>query len=320
MTRSKKLLGLLLAFVLLMGGALLAKGLDQENQEAETSPLLTLNDQTVTSLTWTYGEETLTFTRTDGAWSYSEDPAFPLDESCLTAMTETLAGLTSQKTIQDPQDLAQYGLDTPVCTIEVVSGDRTTQLAIGDESALDGLRYLSAGADQVYLVDPALLDTFSYGLYDLIQKEDIPAMTDVHAFTVETAESTLTLTTQETEGGDAWVLQNGDSTTTLDTALTDSFVETVTQMYWGQCVTYDATDAVLALYGLDDPAAIVTVEYTETTEEGTVDGTFVLELGSTNGDYCYARMGGSQMVYLVSGSMLDTLTNTTTDDLLPAEA
>lgn len=319
MTRTKKLLVLLLAFALLWGATLIAQRLDPENQTEEVTPLLALSDQSITGLTWTYGEEALTFTQANGAWSYSEDPAFPLDESYLTAMTDALAELTARKTIDDPQDLSQYGLDAPACTIQVTLDTGTTQLTIGGESTLDGLRYLSTGSDAVYLVDPSLLDAFSYGLYDLIRKEDIPAMTDVHSFTVETAGNTLSLTTQETEGGDAWIVQADGESVTLDTSLTDSFVETVTQMYWGQCLTYDASDEVLALYGLEDPAATVTVDYTETTEEEAVDSTFVLELGSANGDYCYARMAGSGMVYLVSGSILETMTTTTTEDLLPAD-
>lgn len=260
MTRTKKLLGLLLVFALLMGGALLAGTLNPENQEEEATPLLALDDQAITGLSWTYGAESLTFTRTDGVWTYWEDGSFPLDESYLTDMTAALESLTAQKTIHQPQSLDQYGLEDPVCTIQVTSTDSTAHLTIGGESALDGLRYLSTGSDLVYLVDPALLDAFSYGLYDLIRKEDIPAMNDVRSFTVETAGQSLTLTTQETEGGDVWVTQRDGDTVTLDPALTDNFVETVTWMNWDQCVNYQANDVVLALYGLDVPTATVTVE------------------------------------------------------------
>ena len=319
MTRKTKLIGLLVAFALLWAATMAADRLNPENQTVEAPPLLALDTASITSLTWTYGGETLTFTRSDGVWTYPEDEAFPLDESGITAMTDALSQLTAQKTIDQPQDLDQYGLEDPVCSIEVTLTDSTTWLAIGDESSLDGLRYLSTGSDMVYLVDSELLDAFSRELYDLIQYEDIPAMTDVQSFTVETAGNSLTLTTQETEGGDAWIYRDRDSdtSTTLDTSLTDDLVETVTRMYWSSCVNYRADQIALELYGLDTPAATVTVAYTETTEEGQVEGTFHLELGAVNGEYCYARLAGSSMVYQVKASILETLTTTTIEDLLP---
>ena len=81
----------------------------------------------------------------------------------------------------------------------------------------------------------------------------------------------------------------------------------------------------LASYGLDTPAAVATVQYiyTETDDDGEeteYEASFTLELG----DYCdggvYARIAGSDMVYIVDATILDNLLDITPEvDMLPTE-
>ena len=81
----------------------------------------------------------------------------------------------------------------------------------------------------------------------------------------------------------------------------------------------------LAAYGLDTPAAVATVQYiyTETDDDGEeteYEASFTLELG----DYCdggvYARIAGSDMVYIVDATILDNLLDITPEiDMLPTE-
>lgn len=56
------------------------------------------------------------------------------------------------------------------------------------------------------------------------------------------------------------------------------------------------------------------METNETDENGEpvyetqqTDKTFVLELGDYDGDTCYARLGGSSMVYQVDGTLCDAI-------------
>ena len=81
-------------------------------------------------------------------------------------------------------------------------------------------------------------------------------------------------------------------------------------------------------------AATVTVRYTETSQVETnetdengepvyetqqTDKTFVLELGDYDGDTCYARLGGSSMVYQVDGTLCDAILAANGTDLLPQD-
>ena len=49
------------------------------------------------------------------------------------------------------------------------------------------------------------------------------------------------------------------------------------------------------------------------------DKTFVLELGDYDGDTCYARLGGSSMVYQVDGTLCDAILAANGTDLLPQD-
>ena len=67
-------------------------------------------------------------------------------------MAYALEKITSNRTIGAPEDLSEYGLDEPQCTVDIAAGEDSYQLLIGDETTLDGLLYLSTGDGNVYLV------------------------------------------------------------------------------------------------------------------------------------------------------------------------
>ena len=343
MKRGKKLIALLAALVILTGAALAATLLNPERQEGsgqeeEKISIFTLDSDSVTALSWTYEEETLSFLCDGGQWSYADDAAFPLDSSYLEDMVTALGDVTASKSISEPEDLAQYGLEEPTCTVTVSTGE-DRELRIGDATSLDGLRYCSTGDGNVYLVDSALLDAFSYGLSDLVQMETIPDIDSTDSFTVSSGTGTYTIVYREDSGlaysdDYVWFLQNGGEYTALDTEQTESLLDAVTALTWNSCADYHAEASELADYGLDAPAATVTVQYQEsvqvetgeTDEEGEPvyetqerDAQFILEVGDSVDDACYARIAGSDMVYQIDGSVRDALLYTTQSELLPDE-
>lgn len=333
MKRMTKLIALMGVLAVLMGATLLVQKWNPENQPEETEPaeiIFTLDADSVTALSWDYSEK-VNFICEEGQWR-NEDEAFPLDESYIETILETLAEVEAYKTIENADDLDQYGLEAPICAI-TVTADQVWNLAIGQETGLGGERYFSIGDGNVYLVDEGILDAFSYGLYDLLEYETIPEMEDVTSVTITADTQSLALEWEENSGraySDEYVWFLGDQA--LDTELTEAFVENITGLSWGECVDYSAED--LSLYGLDDPAVTATVEYLqtaqlatgETDEEGNAvyetvisAQVFVLELGDDTDEGTYARLGGSDMVYLVDASIKETLCYTTSADLLPDE-
>lgn len=344
MTRGKKLFVLLLALVILTGVTLLVAHLvpDEDESTAEDTSyiIFSLDPDQVTQLSWTYEDSTVTLTKDENSnWSYPDDEAFPLDASYPDAMVQALKEVSATKTIESPENLAGYGLEEAACAISVTAGDSTYELRIGDETGLGGQRYLSLGDGNVYLVDADLLEDFSLGLYDIVSMESIPSMTDLTSVSIETTSGTLTLDYLEDSGlaySDqyTWFWNQDGEETPLDTDLAEDLVSTVTGLTWNACVDYQADEDSLGTYGLDIPAATITVEYTESTQVETNEtdengdpiyetqetpATFVLELGDYDGDTCYARISGSSMVYRVDGTVADTLLAAQGEDLLPQD-
>ena len=298
MKRGKKLLLLTLVLVVVAGAALAALKFmpDEEVEETESISVLTLDAESITGLAWSYGDESLSFVCDGSVWSYSEDADFPLDTSYMSAMTSAVSDISAEKVIEEASDLAEYGLDEPVCSITVTAEAETT-IDIGDETSLDGLRYVSIGDGNVYLVSSDLLTNFSYGLYDLVAKETLPDMSEFESFSVERASGTLVI--DYLEGSDlaytdryTYFAEDGDGWLSLDSELAENFVSQITGLTWGDCVDYKADLKTLGNYGLDSPAVTVTVNYIETTEvetnETDEDGEpITVEMSYSEDDYDY---------------------------------
>jgi hypothetical protein len=328
MSRGKKLMGLALVLVVLAVAAFAATKLNPDNQTEEESPatsILALDADSVTALSWDYGGESLAFENNSDGWVYTEDPSFPLNTASMDSLLFALSDVTSGKTIENAEDLSQYGLDTPTCAISVTAGE-TYQLLLGDTTALDGDVYCSIGDGNVYLVDAGLLDSFSVGLLDLVEKETIPDMSDVVSLSLVNESGSMALAhsevpvsedtgseDSETADEEVWTAQQADGPVTLDTDLTEALVEQVTGLTWGDCVDYKADESALTAYGLDASATVATVVYT--TADGT-EASFVLELGTDTADGSYARIAGSAMVYLIDTDTAAQLRAVTAQDLL----
>ena len=233
---------------------------------------------------------------------------------------------------------AEYTVDLiPKIRVEVLSDDADAETLVGViiKSAGTG----TIGDGKVYLVDKNIIDSFGCALYDLVTKELLPDMSNIVSFTVESGDSHYELDYIENSGlaysdGYVWFYKDGDDYLTLDTALTNAFTGKITGLAWGECVNYKANDDDLKAYGLAEPTAVVKVDYIESSEVATnitdsdgntiydtqeTEHTFRLEIGSYIDDKCYARIAGSQMVYLIDGTICDNLLHATYESLQPDE-
>lgn len=246
MKRGKKLMLLTLALALVAGASAAVLKWDPEpGGEAageEDKTIFSVDAGSVTKLTWTCSGDTITMVDAGDGWMYEDDRDFPLDETRLDDMLNALSEITAGK---------------------------TSELRIGDETGLGGQRYLSLGDGNVYLVDASLLSSFSYGLYDMVQKEAIPSMSSIRSFVVDDGTRSFTIDYHKDSGlaysrQYTWFAQTENGYQTLDTELTDDFIGQITDLRWGGCVDYKATSSALGEYGLDVPTVTVTVTYVET--------------------------------------------------------
>lgn len=94
-----------------------------QKEQIQTSgeTILSISADEVESLSWDYDGQTLSFHR-DGTWSYDDDAAFPVDAEQMDLLLEPFEAFGAAFIIEDVDDLGQYGLDNPVCTIRVTAG------------------------------------------------------------------------------------------------------------------------------------------------------------------------------------------------------
>ena len=237
-----------------------------------------------------------------------QDAAFPLDETYLDKMLEALTDVESTKTIENPENLDQYGLEIPVCVITVEDG-RSHTLSIGLETAVGGQRYFSNGDGNVDPVDGDIIEHFQYGLYDVLKHQTLPEVTQLTGLTVALPDGGYEITREENSGlaySDDYVwFMDGKA---LDNDLTQTLLDMVTNLNLSECVDYNASD--LSRYGLDAPAVTATV----------LDGgkaAYTLEISTSENGECYVRLSGSKMIYQRDATLSDTLRYTTYADLQP---
>ena len=343
MKRAKKLLILLDVLIVVCAAAFAASKLNPElntgSDDSESSAVFTLDADSVTALSFKY-TGSLSFERDGGTWYSDDDPDFPLDGTRIDRMVSAISSISAERSIDDPAALSEYGLSDPICRVTVSTGSgEQSVLSFGSEAELGSSRYMSTGDGKVYLVDKNIIDSFDCGLYDLITKELLPDMSNIVSFTVESGDKHYELDHIENSGlaysdDYVWFYKDGDDYLTLDTSLTNAFTGKVTGLTWGECVNYKADDDKLKSYGLDEPTAVVKVNYIESSDVATnmtdsdgntiydtqeTEHTFKLEIGGYLDDKCYARIAGSQMVYLIDGTICDNLLHATYESLQPDE-
>ena len=155
MNWSNKLCILLGVLAVACAAALGAMRLEERREQIKISGevILDVPPESVQSLAWDCGETSLAFHK-DETWRYDGDPDFPVSEEQINRLLEPFRALGAAFRIEAVEDYGQYGLDDPVCTIRLSTGERSYTVRLGDYSKMDSQRYVSIGDGAVYLVSP----------------------------------------------------------------------------------------------------------------------------------------------------------------------
>lgn len=295
-----------------------------QKEQIQTSgeTILSISADEVESLSWDYDGQTLSFHR-DGAWSYDDDAAFPVDAEQMNLLLEPFAAFGAAFIIEDVDDLGQYGLDNPVCTIRITAGGETHTIQLGDYSKMDAQRYVSIGDGNVYLAAHDPLDEFDVTLDELIDQDDIPAFGQVSELRFSGAEN-YAVSYQEDGGNtyredDVYFTEQDGAQVPLDPDRVEDYLQAIQSLSLTDCVTYSANDDDLQSCGLDSPELIIEVAYDG--EDG-ASGTFTLNVSrdpderaaeapaageSEEEITAYARVGQSKLLYQITGAEYEAL-------------
>ena len=144
------------------------KAAQQEEDEKVYALQFTSDD--VTGISYEYSGETLEFTKTDDTWSCNADPTVQIDADKMKTMLSSLGSMTADSTVENPEDVSEYGIDQPTqqVTLNFSDGSEKT-LTFGTENEIVGGTYVQvSGDDNVYLVGSSYVNTtLNKGVDDL---------------------------------------------------------------------------------------------------------------------------------------------------------
>lgn len=341
MKRTKRLYLLLGVLVVLSVAAFAVKHVQQEQARISISGevVLDIDSADVTALAWTYDNESLAFHKDGDVWTYDDDAAFPVDAEKIQALLSYFSEMGAAFIIEDADDLGQYGLDDPACTITITTDDGETTINLGAYSTMDQQRYLSTGDGNVYLVTSDPLSAYEIVLADMIDNDDLPAFDQVDRISISGPEDYEVVyqadSTDTICADDVYFKQDGAETAPLDTEKVEQYLAAISGLSQDTYVTYNATDDDLAAYGLDAPELTLHVDDTDDENES---ATFTLTMsrapetkaaaaeddaedtageGVTDSDKvkAYVRIGDSSIIYEISETSYDALMACTYNDL-----
>lgn len=312
--------------------------------------ILSVPVDSVRALSWEYESEMFAFHREE-KWLYDKDEAFPVAEEEIHRLLEPFQEFGAAFIIQEAEDLGQYGLEEPVCTIRLDTEEQSYEILLGGYSSMDSQRYVSIGDGNVYLVKEDPLDAFDVAISDLIEHDEIPSFGETRGIQLAGTEN-YGITYEEDSNGtycpeDVYFIHREEKTLPLDTSRLEEYLQNISRLNLTDYVTYNVTDEELAAYGLDEPELTVTVEY-NSEEEGAEDSdTFVMSLSrsreakmadrETDGEEsgseeeareadgedseseeeadAYVRVGQSQILYHISSDSYEKLMAVSYDSL-----
>ena len=354
MNRAKRLYALLGVLVAACVITFAVTRFEEHKEEIRNSDeiVLEIPSDSVESLSWEYESNSYSFHK-DENWVYDGDEAFPVDADTINEFLSPFEEFGVSFIIENAEDLGQYGLADPLCTINIGTADETYTITLGDYSTMDSERYVSIGDGNVYLVSSDPLDYYDADLSELIDQDDVPQFTSVSQIGF-TGPQDYTVTYEE-DGADTYreddvyFTEIDGKHLPLDTSSVDGYLDDISGLDLTNYVTYNATDDDLAAYGLDNPELTVSVDYTSEDEDGNeTSGTFVLNVSRDPDEQgqqtdetaassdaqsdseeeeeitAYARVGESKILYQITGDEYTALMAATYDDLrhkevLPAE-
>ncbi len=346
MNRSKRLYILIGVLAAACAATFAVTRMEDKKEEIKTSGevVLAIDPTSVDSLSWTYDGTTLAFHKdTDGNWLYDTDEAFPVDPEKIENLLEQFENFSAAFTIENAEDLSQYGLDKPTCSITLTAGEDSYSIDLGSYSTMDEQRYVSDGDGNVYLAVSDPLDAYDAELSDLILQDVTPDVTEASSLSFSGASDYAILYEEDSTStyceDDVYFTQQDNETLPLDTSKVKTYLSTIKNLDLTDYVTYNVTDEELATYGLNNPELTITEVYTgEKEDDDAEEQTFVLHVSRDPKDLAkaedddskkdededeedadditaYARVGDSQIVYKISGSSYKALMAASYDDL-----
>ncbi len=153
---------------------------EKENTEEpkDTSvEVLSIDKDSISSIQYIYGEETVSLKKEGEKWQWTEDAELPVAQSYPGNMLEELSYILATRLIAENLDNeADFGMDEPNFAVKYSTTDGKDYVyTIGDyNSAAKGYYIKSSTQDKIYMTDDKAVDAFVYYITDMIEPDTLP--------------------------------------------------------------------------------------------------------------------------------------------------
>ena len=256
---------------------------ESSSEEESKTEVFSVKTDDIKSLEFIVDKKEVTFEKKDDSWVKKDETAFPVNQTTLDSAASAIETVEADRVLEDVENLAEYGLDSPSNTVIVDTADGTTKLNIGDENTSTNQYYISRDDDDstVYVVAADTVSPFMNSLYDYAQGEDFPTIDSSTVKKVQVSEDKDSYVLEENSDGATWDVSGDGSSDkeSADTTAAGNVTSGLGSFAFDQFVNYNAED--LSQYGLDKPYATITVDYQEEMEDDGTDSTESGENDST---------------------------------------
>ena len=256
---------------------------ESSSEEESKTEVFSVKTDDIKSLEFIVDKKEVTFEKKDDSWVKKDETAFPVNQTTLDSAASAIETVEADRVLEDVEDLAEYGLDSPSNTVTVDTADGTTKLNIGDENTSTNQYYISKDDDDstVYVVAADTVSPFMNSLYNYAQGEDFPTIDSSTVKKVQVSEDEDSYVLEENSDGATWDVSGDGSSDkeSADTTAAGNVTSGLGSFAFDQFVNYNAEN--LSQYGLDKPYATITVDYQEEVEDDSTDSTESGENDST---------------------------------------
>jgi hypothetical protein len=317
MKRSLKLILAICIPAVLIGGYFFLTNMQEKKEEKAsqkpkdtTITLLEIEPSEVETITLARGTDTLTVVRKGKNWALAQDLPYAIQQKAVDNIGKSATSLAAFRLIaESPEDLAQYGLSEPRCTITVEKKDGSTTVGyLGNRTPSKRNYYFTKEDDPaVYTISRYHGANYLKTIDQLRERQLATVNTKKISYLKIDGERTLEITRlsrEETERDltalySFRVLQPYRNKRGIDSTGFEELIKSLPSSVTARnFIEHDPED--LSPYGLDNPRVTLTIEDDK--------AGFTLRFGDTvNEDEVYAKLAGDPQVFTMSKGALDFL-------------
>lgn len=302
---------------------------EAEEKDAEDISIFSASTENMESVKFFVDEKEVTFDydKESDLWTKRDEADFPVNQDKLSEAAGAVSNLNAERVLENVENLAEYGLDSPQNTVTVDAGEENLTIRIGDYNEGVSQYYVACDKDDdtVYLVAGALIEPFFGDLYDYAQKEDFPTIdsSNISSVSVDMKEKSYNLKYQEKDS--LWEVSANETVEKADSARAAALTSSISALEYFDFVDYQCTD--FEKYGLKKPYATVTVDYKEEEKSDSeeeksedaeekepimLDNQLVLHIGDQGEEETrYVAIEGSDDIYTISEELLSPILDET---------